>query len=296
MDPVYKGTYAVFLGARGPALSLSSTTSNLRPALLPLLPDFCCLCQKDADGQRTDAEQALFNMALKGNPCISELYSHPTTFIFKVTQLPCGYPNGFSFPERFADGTICTPNKAKYFDRGWCFCESSIADLVKNSYKVLDLANFTGTKSGALNVIDECRSGRLPPMSPADFAQALENKSFTSKKADLDAVNALYLRSYELHFSSAERLVYSHAGWGDTEVMALCRALYGARELKELLLIGNPIGQAGVLALATCLRQGAAPKLESLAAFDGAARADELAYAELAAAIADVKAIRRAGS
>ena len=81
--------------------------------------DFCCLHQKDAAGQRTEAEQALFETALKGSPCISELYSHPSTFLLKLTQMPEGYPRGFHFPERFPDGTLCTPNVASYYERGW---------------------------------------------------------------------------------------------------------------------------------------------------------------------------------
>ena len=68
--------------------------------------DFCSLHQKDAAGQRTASEQTLFDRALKGAPCISELYSHPHTFILKASALPEGYPDGFAFPERFPDGTV----------------------------------------------------------------------------------------------------------------------------------------------------------------------------------------------
>ena len=87
-----------------------------------------------------DAKQdELFGIALKGEVCISNLYSHPETWLLKSTQLPVGYPSGFTFP---ADKHA---NRAPYDGRGWCFCESSVGNLVKTSNKVLDLGRFSGT-------------------------------------------------------------------------------------------------------------------------------------------------------
>ena len=40
-------------------------------------------------------------------------YSHPKILTLKLTKLPPGYPNGFTFPRGI------TPNTASYFDRGW---------------------------------------------------------------------------------------------------------------------------------------------------------------------------------
>ena len=149
-----RGTYAVFL-------------------------DFVSLCQKDTHGERTDSERVLFTRALDALP---ELYSHPCTWLVKVTRMPPGYPDGFSFP-------LGAPaNTAGYYERGWCFCESSMGNLVKNSSRVLDLAAFSGTKEGLVGLIRECRTGRPPPLTPAAFANLLEGKSFTSKKADLATV------------------------------------------------------------------------------------------------------------
>lgn len=260
-----KGTYAVFL-------------------------DFCCLHQKDAFGKRTDSEQALFEMALKGSPCISELYSHPHTFLFKITRMPEGYPQGFHFPERFPDGTICTPNKASYYERGWCYCESSIGDLVKDQNMVLDLAAYTGTakdfsgKRSLNGVIGECIVRRSPPMSPADFAVALEDKSFTSKKADLDAVNSLYERSHTQRFAKAKWLRFMSLMWGDTEVAVLCRTLDGANKAVGLNLFRNAITEVGIRALAACLREGAAPKLKGINIGENPGAESEAAVAELKAA------------
>ena len=58
-------------------------------------------------------------------------------------------------------------------------------------------------------------------MSPADFALALEHKSFTSKKADLDAVCSLYTRSYTQRFAKAKTLLFMGLAWGDAEVAVL---------------------------------------------------------------------------
>ena len=102
--------------------------------------DFCSLYQSDAAGRRTASEQILFDRGLKGTPCISELYSHQTTWILKVTTLPRGYPDGFDFS--LPGGAKGDPNLASYYDRGWCFCESSMGNLVKSFRFVLDLARY----------------------------------------------------------------------------------------------------------------------------------------------------------
>ena len=73
--------------------------------------DFVSLHQKGAQGEeRTPSETALFSRALGS---LSPWYSHPNTWVFKVTALPEGYPDGFDFP------TTMTPNQADYHDRGW---------------------------------------------------------------------------------------------------------------------------------------------------------------------------------
>jgi hypothetical protein len=40
-------------------------------------------------------------------------YSHPKILTLKLTALPHGYPDGFTFPPGI------TPNTASYFERGW---------------------------------------------------------------------------------------------------------------------------------------------------------------------------------
>jgi hypothetical protein len=217
--------------------------------------DFCSLHQKDANGERTPNESALFGRALAS---LSDLYSHPSTFILKVTKMPVGYPSGFEFPPGM------TANTADYYGRGWCFCESSMGNLVKPSDMVLDLSNFSGRKEGLEDIVEEGKFGRPPPLPPAEFAALLETKSFTSKKADLATVTQLYARAFERRVAAAEALTFDFCWWDAGSAKVLCRALIAAKALRQLELSGQSWGDDGVAALAVGLREGAAPELRAL--------------------------------
>ena len=158
-----------------------------------------------------------------------------------------------------------SPMQATYAGRGWCYEESCISNLVKNSMFVLDLGLFSGTKTFMFEVIDECKVGREPPHAPQDFNAIVETKSFTNKAADLETVKSLYAAAFELRIGQAKELRFDELGWGDAEVAVLSKALHAAKDLKELWLYSNPaIGDEGAAALAAALREGAAPKLRKL--------------------------------
>ena len=71
--------------------------------------DFMDLFQRGPNSnERNEVEAALFKIALSN---MMEWYAHPKVFTFKLTKLPDGYPDGFTFPAG------CTPNRAGYFDR-----------------------------------------------------------------------------------------------------------------------------------------------------------------------------------
>jgi hypothetical protein len=205
---------------------------------------------------RSDAQQSLFKTALSR---LSDIYSHPETYIFKVTRLPEGYPAGFVFPEGKE------ANQADYYDRGWCFCESAMGSLIKSSNKVFDLANYTGSVYKNFgHCMHECMAGRRPPLSPAAFPALLETKAFTNKKGDIEAVAALYRRAFERRFATAQKLIYYGLRWTGEDVQALCCTL---AEAKALPLEGidfkfNKIDDAGAAALAAFLRAGGAPKMK----------------------------------
>ena len=218
--------------------------------------DFLSLHQKGVNGEeRSPNEAELFGRSLAG---LSEWYAHPKTIVLKVTMLPGGYPDGFTFPA----GT--QPNQAAYFDRGWCFCESSLANLVKEYYAVLDLAKLKGGADLA-DMQEQCNVGRAPPLTPADFYESLKEKSFTSKKADLDKVQKVYTEGFNARTGAATELLYPKLGWGDAEAASLARVL-GSRacqKLETLVLMDNEICDAGAKALAEAFAQDpkACPKL-----------------------------------
>lgn len=152
-------------------------------------------------------------------------------------------------------------NQADYNDRGWCFCEANVGNLVKNQRKVLDLGRFSGEEEDLRDLSVQCRAGRAPPMLPNEFARLLQFKSFTSKKADLQKVNAIYEQAFRRRIGEAETLQFAGLAWGDEEAKALSLVLFAATALQRLFLAGNRFGDEGVAALATCLREGAAPAL-----------------------------------
>ena len=246
---------------------------------------------------RDDKQEQLFRLALPG---MSTLYSHPKTRVMKITKMPPNYPAGFDFSGGAyrADGQI-TPNKvqqrgsnsrrreasmclpltrvsstlprlspmqATYEGRGWCYEESCISNLVKDSTLVLDLGLFSGTKTKLWDVAMECNAGREPPHSPQEFNLIVEKKSFTNKAADLETVKSLYAAAFELRIGQAKMLIFKGLGWGDAEAAVLSKALHAAKDLVELDLDRNPaIGDEGAAALAAALREGAAPKLREIA-------------------------------
>ena len=115
--------------------------------------------------------------------------------------------------------------------------------------------------------------GRAPPLHPDEFARQLEAKAFTSKKADLETVAALYRRAVEKRVGEAELLYYMQLGWGDEEATALAAALGAAASLRQFYLSRNRIGDEGAAALAASLRAGAAPQLELIRFEDNPASA-----------------------
>lgn len=159
--------------------------------------DFASLHQKGTRGEeRAPEEAALFGRALRD---LSDWYSHPLTTVLKVTRLPGRYPEGYDF----APGS--SPNVATYAERGWCYAESMLSNLVKGSEKVLDLGELESLQARSFEAVKAgpaaagpaggrelcswramergCKAGREPPLTPAAFAQRLVQKSFTSKKA-----------------------------------------------------------------------------------------------------------------
>ena len=239
--------------------------------------DYCCMFH----GEALQSQEALFKKALTMQ---AALFSHPHTWVLKVTPLPHAYPRGYVFRA----GT--RPNVAPFHERGWTFAESRCAALIKtHNTQVLDLGRWplalstyaAKKKSGWLDederftplglgcdletLLEQCLAPRPPPLTPNQFNEALESKAFTSRGRDLGAVKALYRRAC-CAMRDHESLDYSQLGWGDAEAHQLAKMLgngWGG-SCKRLFLGHNHIGRDGLFALAHALRQGRMRCLESI--------------------------------
>ena len=204
----------------------------------------------------TEEQTALFKQGLG---CLGTLYSHPHTTVLRLTSFPDGHK-----AEDQAEGT----NVAKYFDRGWCYTESSWASLTKDYDLSLDLGKMrVGVEYDFDSLITDCTQdgGRRPPLLPSAFAAELETKSFTNGKDDKPLVKRLYEAAFEEQFGKATELNYGGLGWGDAEAAQLAEVLASgaAPRLKTLHLPANEIGDEGCKVLAAALKEGAAPSLKA---------------------------------
>jgi len=226
--------------------------------------DFLSVLQKGPNLEdRTREEWKLFSLALTN---MMDWYGHPKVLTFKMTKLPDGYPSGFDFPEG------CAPNIAGYFDRGWCFCESSVSNLAKDSALVLDLGKLSGrpklsgTKTDLGELVAECQAQRRPPISPQQFRLELSTKSFTSKAADEQTVSNLYKGTFEAQLGTAKEFIFNNLAWGDEGLAVLAQAL-AVEALPNLAMLDlsvNKIGDGGCTALAEACAAGALPNLADL--------------------------------
>ena len=242
------------------ARALKALLSYSPSTRLGVFWDFGSLYQhpNPANGvKRTEEQNALFKQGLG---CLGTLYSHPNTTVLRLTFFPDGHK-----VEDQAEGT----NVAKYFDRGWCVAENSLASLTKAMNLSLDLGLMRDKKYDYWSLIKECTKGggRRPPMLPSVFAAELETKSFTNGKEDKPLVKQLYKAAFEEQLGKATELNYSGLGWGGAEAarLAVVLASGAAPRLEELNLAGNKIGDEGCKALAAALgKEGAVPRLEGL--------------------------------
>ena len=212
--------------------------------------DFCSLTQKDRIGhERSVRDAALFKLGL---PATNVLYSHPATYVFKVTEMPKGYPEGYTFEPGME------PNRAAYVDRGWCFCEACLSELVKQSKFVLDSAKFTGTETDMYFLAEECTAGRVPPLPPSEFNVILGRKSFTSRSADLERVQLIYKSAYDARFRETSVLVYEGLSWADKEMSLLVRVFQSGVicRLDKMYLKSNAFGDGSLRIFATAIAGG----------------------------------------
>jgi len=206
--------------------------------------DFLSMHQKQQQKRRIPSEDQLFKFGLSK---VNWLYSHQYTRVFRLTKVPPEFPDA-----------------RPYSDRGWCFAETAWARLTKSGRKCIDLGKYSGSKVHWLDIVAECISdlGRPPPLLPDDFNQALEMRSFTTGKTDMELVKGLYVAEFDRRFREAVGLIYHHLGWENAQLEALLKVLPICEQLKTLNLNGNRFTDVGPLV--EQLRQEIMPSLKTL--------------------------------
>ena len=200
------------------------------------------LPQKDADGKRSETEQAAFSSALA---TMGSWYAHKDATTFSMTQLPPGWD--------------ATP----YSERGWCTFERAVSELVKASDTIgwRQLADPSIVRKVSVTT----GAYRSAPEPPEAFAARLARKIFTNGKSDCELVATLYADTLAAALGEAEILTYMGCAWGDDEVEKLAAVLPFARRLTTLNLRSNPrIGSRGFDALAAAIGGDAAPYLREV--------------------------------
>ena len=132
--------------------------------------DWPSIYQKDAKGERTEAEKEGFHYAL--HETMDLWYAHQGTTVYMLTKLPEN-----------------STRKISYADSGWTTYERCSAEQIKKFYLfearwklVLDL----GAESG-----EDVERARNWPIGPDDFDALIENKTFTNG-SDKEAVKTLF--------------------------------------------------------------------------------------------------------
>ena len=156
---------------------------------------------------------------------------------------------------------------------------------------VLDLGKFDEESMKDWGAVSKgCRANRDPPLTPSEFRPELATKSFTSKNADEEMVNRLFENEFNKRMGEVTVLAYAGLKWTDKEVVAVSKVIATGvlRKLELLNLLGNQIGEAGVMALAEAAGKGTLPKLKSLS-IDGNSTISLQAKDALKAALPDCK-------
>lgn len=190
--------------------------------------DYGSLYQHGKEPRNAKQEQ-LFR---EGLAMLGSIYSHPWTWVFRLTKLPDNLPPG--------------SNVRTYAERGWTFTESSWAQLSKSRYNSLDLGFLSGlTDWHEIREACVAGGGRRPPLTPAMFQQELEEKVFTNEKDDKPLVTRLYTEAFYDHMGTVTQLHYNNLDWGDAEVEVLCKVIETGvlQQVKMIDLRGNVVGE-----------------------------------------------------
>ena len=222
------------------------------------------LHQKDADGQRTQPEQAAFGTALK---TMGMWYAHRLTTTVILSELPPGWPRSAEAAPFFPEGWLR--------GKGWPSFERAVSGMIKR-----------GTARSFRRIVDPAvprsvvsTTYRAPPMHPREFAAELSRKVFTNG-ADCEVVARLYADAFCTALGEARELEFRGLRWKDADVEAFAKVLPLLRHVETLDLSYNEIGTRGFAALAAAIREGAAPALKKFVFGGGSNEGDSTALKE----------------
>jgi len=207
------------------------------------------------DEELTEEERGVFKV---GVGVLSVLYGGKKTLVIQLTKLP----------EDSEDiGCKVEPCSA----RGWCFFEATVASILKDSDQLLDLSlaaqALEAEEVGWEVVRDAAVAARLPPLLPEDMEVALKKLVF----ANGDDRGALAGHYADFFADAAKNALVldlasqslANEGWGDAEVMQLCRALPAFKKCLALTLANHKaLGEKGLASLRA--RLGELPALKRL--------------------------------
>ena len=170
--------------------------------------------------------------------------------------------------------TLVSPSCGQLFlnvnaitDEGAVAIAASLRDGAAPKLKIIDLSGNPKVSETAKLALSEARVGLTVTANPLNSVapkQAVEDgvvvikKKAVSSRAEKDKVKLLY----QLAFEQTDKLMFSDLKLGDAEVEVLSQALYSAKGLKKLFLNGNSLTDDGAEAIASALREGAAPQLK----------------------------------
>ena len=188
----------------------------------------------------------------------------------------------------------------------WCFLEWQWSRFPgKPSSRSLDVGLLSGDEEDRKSAVAVAMledpsvatsygNGRaMPPLTPEQFAEAVDVMSFSLPKEDSTFVALLYAATYNSQLGKLRRLDLSNCQMGDEEAEQLGRVMaHGALSTLELLYLdGNTIGEPGFEAIASAIANGGCPRLTRCvverndASGDGVLKALRRLHEQLAAGI-----------